>query len=50
LQANLLDFKVLAARNPKMPKLLVTGGKQLHGLAKSTEEFVKLMGTALGLP
>ncbi len=49
LKANILDYKVLSARNPRMPKLLVVDQKQLHGLAKSKEVFVSLIGKALGL-
>lgn len=50
LEANVKDYRALASRNIQMPKLLVTGTKTLHGLARSTEIFVQLMAKTLALP
>lgn len=49
LKASLKDYQLLSSRNVKMPKLMVTGTKTMHGLARSTEEFVKLIGTEFQL-
>lgn len=49
LKAGLLDYQLLSSRNIKMPKLIVTGSKTMHGLVSSTGEFVKLIGTEFQL-
>ena len=47
LTANLKDYNLLSGRNIKMPKLMVTGTKTMHGLARSTDIFVDLIKKTL---
>jgi hypothetical protein len=47
LKANIEDYRSLSARNMKMPKLVMKGAKTLHGLARSTEQFIEFMATTL---
>lgn len=44
LQANLQDYQLLSSRNVQMPKLMVTGGKTMHGLARTTAQFIEVIG------
>ena len=44
LKANLQDYQLLSSRDLKMPKLMITGSKTMHGLVGSPDEFVKIIG------
>jgi uncharacterized membrane protein len=50
LKANLEDYRKLSSRDIKMPKLLIKGERTLHGLARSTEQFVEIIKKELELP
>lgn len=50
LKANVQDYRSLASRSAAMPKLVISGTKTMHGIARSTEIFVQLMAKQLNLP
>ena len=50
LKANLDDYRMLSSRDVKMPKVLIKGERTLHGLARSTEQFVEIIKKELELP
>lgn len=43
LKSNLEDYRVLSSQRIEMPKLMVRGTRTMHGLAPTTEEFLKLI-------
>jgi uncharacterized membrane protein len=43
LKSNLEDYRALSSKRIEMPKLMVRGTKTMHGLAPSTDQFVKLI-------
>ena len=49
LTANLKDFATLSSRSIKMPKLIVTGTKTMHGLAPSKDDFIEFIEETLVL-
>ena len=49
LQANIRDWEVYGAGSRKLPKLLITGKRILHGLPSGEAEFVRVMEHELGL-
>ena len=49
LKSNLEDYRVLSSKRIEMPKLMVRGTKTMHGLAPSTDQFVKLIANEFQL-
>ncbi|MEN8772884.1 MAG: vitamin K epoxide reductase family protein [Akkermansiaceae bacterium] len=43
LKSSLEDYRALSSKRIEMPKLMVRGTKTMHGLAPSTEQFIKLI-------
>lgn len=43
LRSSLEDYRALSSKRIEMPKLMVRGTKTMHGLAPSTEQFLKLI-------
>ena len=48
LNANAADYRVLAARTPVMPKMLLVDTKVMQGVSRSSEIFVKEMEKLFG--
>jgi hypothetical protein len=49
LQANIADWVAFSKKSNRLPKLLITGRRILHGLPSGTEDFVRVMEKELGL-
>ncbi len=49
IAANINDWQILSADNPKLPKLIVGGRTVMHGFPPTEEEFIKLIAARLGL-
>ncbi|MGC6426083.1 MAG: vitamin K epoxide reductase family protein [Akkermansiaceae bacterium] len=49
IKENTEDFKKLTSRTVKMPKLMLGGGKMMHGLARDQKTFIRQVEGALNL-
>lgn len=49
IQANISDWQAFSTRNNKLPKLLISGKRILHGLPSGEEDFIRVMERELGL-
>lgn len=49
LQKNFNDYRALSSQNVRMPKLLMKGGRTMHGLAPSAEKLVELVVKTQGI-
>lgn len=49
IQANVRDWVAFSVNNNKLPKLLVTGTRILHGLPSGEADFIRVMEHELGL-
>lgn len=49
IQANIKDWVAFSAGTPKLPKLLISGTRILHGLPSGEADFIRVMEQELGL-
>ena len=49
IQANIRDWVAFSASNNKLPKLLISGKRILHGLPSGEADFIRVMERELGL-
>jgi uncharacterized membrane protein len=49
IQGNINDWQEFSTRNNKLPKLLISGKRILHGLPSGEADFIRVMETELGL-
>ncbi len=49
ISSNVHDCVAISTRSKKLPKLLITGARMLHGLPSGEAEFIRVMERELGL-
>jgi len=49
LEANIVDWQVISAGNPRLPKLVLANRRILHGFPSTEAEFIRVIATELGL-
>jgi len=49
IQANILDWVAFSDGTRKLPQLLITGKRVLHGLPSNEADFIRVLERELGL-